>query len=104
MEQQFSYGCTPKDVITKACREQCPNGYPMKMCRGEWPLLVSAVNQGIDSHLEGFTRSTFNSSTGECIVHPDELHILLRRFDEWDIEDMQNLRVDILGTLGIEEI
>ena len=38
---------------------------------------------------------------GHCLVHPDELHVLLRRLIDTDGED---LRSCILYTLGIEEV
>lgn len=105
MNNRYTYGTTPAEVITEACKQQCPDGYPMIIrSKQEWSVLASAINQGIDSHLEAITeRSTFNSSTGECNVHPEELHVLLRRMDNGD-EEGENLRVSILSTLGIEEI
>ena len=103
--KSYSYGCTPAAEITKACKAQCPNGYNMTIrSQREWKVIAHAVNQGIDSHLEAFTQSTFNSQTGECLIHPEELHTFLRRLDESNVEDGMSLRVDILSTLGIEEV
>jgi len=51
-------------------------------------LFTEVVNQGIDSHLEGFTKSKFeikNSSLGNRRIfnfHRSELPILLRRLEE----------------------
>ena len=104
--QTFSYGTTPDSVIKEACLKQCPLGYPMKIKDGlEWKAISDAVNAGIDSHLEAITeRSSFNSKTGECLVHPEELHVLLRRMNESNDEEAEDLRHDILTTLNIEEI
>lgn len=104
--QRFSYGTTPDTVILAAAREQCPDGYPM-LLRGkdEWRALAAAWNQGIDSHLEALTeRSSADASTGNVNVHPDELHVLLRRLLHDDGEEATMLRVDILSTLDIEEV
>lgn len=101
----YSYGTTPYNVITSACKQFCPNGFKMLIRNPlEWKIIANAVNQGIDSYLEGFTRSTFNSDNGECLIHPEELHILLRRLNETDSDDALSLRTDILSTLEIEEI
>jgi predicted molibdopterin-dependent oxidoreductase YjgC len=100
----YNYGSTPFEVIKKACNKQCPQGYSIVThTQNEWDIIAGVVNQGIDSHLEAITeRSKFNN--GECLIHPDELHVFLRRLDETELEDACQLRVDILGTLGIEEI
>ena len=78
-----------------------PDGYPMKIVDPEeWAAIAQAVNQGIDGHLEAIIeRSTFDN--GHCLVHPDELHVLLRRLVDTAGED---LRSCILYTLGIEEV
>ena len=55
----------------------------------DYKLFVGIVNQGIDSHLEAFTRSEF-TVVGERFrfnFHKSELPILLRRLDEIDTED-----------------
>ena len=117
--QTYSWGCTPDEVIRKACNEQCPDGYPMHLKhQDEWTALAAAWNQGIDAHLEAITeRSSADANTGKVLVHPDELHVLLRRlnelnheelFPDWDLEienyPSESLRSDILSTLDIEEI
>ncbi len=104
--QRFSYGTTPDDVIRAAARKQCPDGYPMTIrSKVEWKAIAAAWNQGIDSHLEALTeRSTANASTGAVNVHPDELHVLLRRLVDAEEEEATGLRVDILSTLDIEEV
>ena len=97
----YSYLTTPKEVITFAVKED----YKMLIrSQREWEVIAEAVNQGIDSHLEGFTKSYFNAYTGEIRIHPSELHILIRRLGESENEEALSLRSDILTTLDIEEI
>lgn len=101
----FSYGMTPPEIINERVHQQCPDGYPMTIrSQDEWSVIAAAVNQGIDSHLEGFTRSKFDSKTGQCLIHPDEMKTFLRRLDEDGSDEATSLRVSILDTLGIEEI
>lgn len=101
----FTFGTCPEALIRSAVKEDCPGGYSMTIkSQKEWQAIASAVNQGIDAHLEAFTRSTFDPKTGRCLVHPEELHVLLRRlFDSGD-EESWSLRSGILSTLGIEEV
>lgn len=100
----YTYLETPDNVIKTLVRQQCPDGYTMRIrCQTEWGAIAACVNEGIDSHLEAITdRSSFNAETGECCVHPDELHVLCRRLI--DHEEAWDLRGAILDTLGIEEI
>lgn len=108
----FTMGTTPAKLIAKLCAEQCPDGYPMHLkSQREWRILSLAWNQGIDSHLEALTeRSSADATTGLVNVHPDELHVLLRRLFEGDgrteseLDESWLLRSDILSSLGIEEI
>jgi len=64
-------------------------------------LLVGIVNQGIDSHLEGFTKSKFDvrkGSLGDRRVfnfHKSELPVLLRRLEELGTEDALQWKNDI---------
>ena len=64
-------------------------------------LFVSVVNQGIDSHLEGFTKSKFevkDTSIGKRRVlnfHKSELPILLRRLEELGTEEALQWKSDI---------
>jgi hypothetical protein len=100
----FSYGTTPENVIKKQLLKKFPDGYPMTIrSQNIWSAIAKAVNQGIDSHLDGFTRSKFDSKTGEVLIHPEEMVTFLRRLGEGD-EEAMSLRTDILSTLGIEEI
>lgn len=109
-EHCYTMGTTPEDLIKRLANEQCPGGYPMTIrSKTEWRIIADAWNQGIDSHLEALTeRSSADHCTGEINVHPDELHVLLRRlFDcesDNDAEKAWSLRSGILSTLGVEEI
>ncbi len=104
--QTFSFGAVPSEVITAACQDQCPAGYPMTIrSKSEWADIAECWNQGIDSHLEAITsRSSANSSTGSIVVHPEELHVLLRRLVELGTEDADSVYSVILSTLDIEVI
>lgn len=104
MKHTYSAGMTPDSIIKQEAIAQCPNGYDMHIkSQSEWAAIAFAVNQGIDSHLEGFTRSTFGKD-GRCNVHPEELHVLLRRMNDMDDDEARDLRSCILTTLDIEEI
>jgi len=59
---------------------------------------IKAVNQGIDSRLEGFTRSAFsdNGHRLNCEVHAEELPILVRRLADSGNEDAELLADDLV--------
>ena len=66
-------------------------------------LFISVVNEGIDSRLEGFTKSAFKWDVNGRLVlsfHPDEIQILLRRLCEIYDADQDNEHVG----LWIEDI
>jgi hypothetical protein len=93
------------EAIKQAVHDQCPNGYRMVIRnQGDWTAISKAVNQGIDSYLEGFAQSTFDNDTGKCNIHPDEVHILVRRLLEDSSERSEDLGRAILSTLGLEEV
>lgn len=102
--KRYSFLQTPDAVIKAESIAQCPNGYHMRIRdEDEWAAIAAAVNQGIDEYLEAITeRSTFDSTTGNCLVHPEELHVLLRRLA--NNEAGHDLRSSILSTLEIEEV
>ena len=107
----YSYGTTPDSEVTKRAHEQCPDGYRMHIkAQSEWTVLSLCVNVGIDASLEAFVHSTFDHTTGQCLVHPTELHILVRRLaelaerDAEHAEEAESFRGAILDTLGIEEV
>ena len=71
--------------------------------------VIDAVNQGIDSRLEGFTRSAFKfDDTGRLycdISDSTELQILLRRLLESNLYTAENLADSIVQCqYGIEII
>jgi len=102
----YTFGTCPEHVIKTAVKEQCPDGYPMgNISQEDWTPIANAVNQGIDSHLEAITtRSKFNPNERKCNIHPEELHVLLRRLFEDGSEEAWDLRSSILFTLDIEEV
>jgi len=60
-------------------------------------LFTSIVNQGIDSHLEGFTKSNFDVSGNRRIFnfHNSEIPILLRRLEEIGTDEALQWKDDI---------
>lgn len=60
-------------------------------------LFISVVNQGIDSHLEGFTKSKFETRDGRRIFNfnKSELPLLLRRLQELGTEEALSWKDDI---------
>ncbi len=84
--------------------------YSIELVLENAQLVIAAVNQGIDAHLQAVTDSTFEWSTNNkliCKVAPKDLGVIIRRLLESDddvIEASENLVHDIVGTLGIDEI
>ena len=81
--------------------------YPMSLVGEDVILVTRCVNQGIDSHLEAFTESSFIHNSPrrlECRVSPKDMPILLRRLDEIGSDAAMQLRSCILTTLEIEEV
>jgi len=73
--------------------------FSMKLSQVDAPLLVDAVNQGIDSRLEAFTHSTFE--WGEhgrlhCEIHDDDMQVMIRRLLESGDENSELLADDIV--------
>jgi hypothetical protein len=60
-------------------------------------LFTSVVNQGIDSHLEGFTQSKFDVQGNRRVFnfHKSEIPILLRRLEEVGTEEALMWKDDI---------
>ena len=98
------------EEIKRRAIEQCPDGYHIRTPSYTDSLaIVKAWNQGIDSHLEALTESsTFSTvkSRYNFNIHPEELHVLVRRLMEMDYEDGEahDLASSICSTLGIELI
>jgi hypothetical protein len=65
----------------------------------KWLAVVGAWNQGIDAHLEAFTRSRFvpDDTYGNDTfhIHPAELSTLIRRLSESSNEVAQDLAKDL---------
>lgn len=91
--------------IKAAAAAQCPEGYSMTIKDSdEWKALAAAWNQGIDAHLEALTgRSSADASTGRVLVHPEELHTLVRRLLEGGSEESESFGGVILTTLGLDD-
>ena len=102
------------EEIKKRVLDQCPDGYEMTFLNSSKDLIsiVNAWNHGIDSYLEALTarslyfpcnpRDYSNMSRSMFIIHPEELHVLIRRLLEDDDENANSLASDICSTLGIE--
>lgn len=75
----------------------------------DFKLFKSVVNQGIDSHLEGFTKSKFDPYMQDgqrrmCFnFHKSELPILLRRLEAMDDEEAYSWAQDIRDSENINE-
>jgi len=100
----MSYGQVPerKSFIKKA---QPFMPYDMTIrSQDEWAIIAAAINQGIDSRLEGIFCDA-DESTGEIVIHdPASLHTLIRRLSEDFEEDPLDFAACILHTIGYEWI
>jgi len=68
-------------------------------------LFTKIIMLGIDSRLEGFTRSTFNKTKDRLymVIHEDEIQILLRRLEEIGTDEADGWVQDIvLAQYGVE--
>lgn len=76
----------------------------MELNSGDASLVIEAVNQGIDSHLEAITDSKFYQIDNKlhCDVSPKDLTVLVRRLLE--AGDELGLASSICETIGIELI
>lgn len=122
----MSHFHTGTATVTYEAVRNAMNGEPYTMSltdADEIRVVVQAVNQGIDSHLEACYcpergdryesgRRTAGSMTLchtlECHVSPDSLPVLLRRLCELDTDETvadasRKLAGDILMTLGFDE-
>lgn len=72
-------------------------------------LFINVVNQGIDSHLEGFTKSKFNvndTSIGKRRAfnfHKEEIPVLVRRLEEIGTDEAIQWAEDIKDEAYLEE-
>ena len=80
----------------------------LKISVGNWSqdfsLFRDIINQGIDAHLEAFTKSKFKMKDAppfgqrlDMEFHQDEKKILLRRLDEIGSDEASQWLEDILG-------
>jgi hypothetical protein len=105
----YTYGMTPPEVLTKAMAEELgdkPYTMELPATSEDCNVVMEAVNQGIDAHLEAITDSKFTwvGSRLHCQVAHKDMLVLLRRLGEMDSDDAMSLRSSILSTLEIEEI
>lgn len=93
-------------------------GYRMSLTGEDGRTVVSAVNQGIDAHLEACFIPDRGDSFGfqkpagiqgrvcgprlECVLSPESLAVLVRRLLESGNDAAQSLASSICQTLGIE--
>lgn len=97
------------EFTKEQCLEMHPEPFPMTIrSQDEWEVIAGAVNMGIDSYLEAFTKSTFDRNTGKVEIHPEEMHIFLRRLDKvWEDtgnDEAYTLRSDIIDLFDVSEI
>lgn len=94
-----------KNKIGKSAGYRGAPGYPQSMTYDiscfvgseDFKMFQRVINQGIDSHLEGFTKSSFKIVGDRLCMAFDsaELPILLRRLDEIGGDHAQGWREDI---------
>jgi len=68
-------------------------------------LFTKIIMLGIDSHLEAFTKSTFNKSQDRLYmeIHEDEIQILLRRLEEIETDEADSwINAIIYAWYGVE--
>ncbi len=104
------------EEIKKRAIEQCPDGYEISTSNAKtFEAIRDAWNLGIDSHVEAITeRSSCNvraegsrrmsRCVADIIIHPEELHVLVRRLMESGDERAEDLASSICSTLEIELI
>jgi len=88
------------EMTKKECMKIHPEVFDLVIrSQDEWSVIAEAVNEGIDGYLEAFCKSTFDHTTGKCEIHPEEMHILLRRLAESDEEEAYLLREAIISVM-----
>lgn len=102
------------DALGKALAQACREPYTMSLVGEDARACQTAVNQGIDSHLEACfcphlgdsyrlqQRGNLPVVALECRVSPQSLPVLVRRLLESDNEHANSLASGICETLGIE--
>jgi hypothetical protein len=86
--------------------EHAAGEYPMVIRDPkEWAVLATAINQGIDAHLEAVITRKADPTTGEIVIaDAGSLYTLLRRLGESGDEAAEDLASTIMYTLGYEWI
>lgn len=109
--KRYSYGMTPPEVIKASVDAEClGRPFPMQLVGEDAQVVMDAVNQGIDSHLEACfcpdrgDSFAWSGSRLYCHVSCESMPVLLRRLSEIDSDAAMSLRSSILETVGIEEI
>lgn len=98
------------EALGAALREAITEPYTMSLVSEDRAACISAVNQGIDSHLEACyvpDRGDRYNDSGRrlsCTVSVDSLPILIRRLLESGDDAGMSLASGICDTLGIELI
>ena len=84
--------------------------FEMSLNWADTKIFKRVIQRGIDSRLEGFTRSIFWHTSDkfvirlECKIHPSEMQILIRRLLELETEQAEMLADDIVRIYYDEEI
>ena len=85
--------------------------FPMNLTYDDLEMVRQVLSMGIDSRLEGFTKSTFKYSGNdyyvtrlECQIHPDEIQILIRRLLEFEVYESDEFADDIVNSYYGAEI
>ena len=92
-----------EEISGQSANEFLPIDTPINSA--DYKLFAGIVNQGIDSHLEGFTKSKFEKSArpGRFLFnfHKSELPILLRRLEEEGTEEADSWAEDIKNSVAV---
>tara|TARA_B100000614_G_scaffold262909_1_gene300695 strand:+ start:179939 stop:180268 length:330 start_codon:yes stop_codon:yes gene_type:complete len=106
--QTYTAGTTPQETIKAAAEQQTPDGYKIACWPNseEFDALQRMTAQGIDSRLEAihFEQETDSRGAPQFTFDPQSVSVLCRRLAESENDADLSLRIDILGTLGIEEV
>lgn len=94
--------------LGREINKRVADGYPIEVHAGseDYNAIVEAVNQGIDSYLEGisFTQGTGAHGRVKFIFARGSVSVLVRRLMESGQEQAESLASSICETLNIELI
>jgi hypothetical protein len=116
-----TFSCFWTDKLSAEINKATPKqGYPMSLVGADRQIVIAAVNQGIDSHLEACfvpdrgdrfsmrtplgIRGRISGPRLECMVSPESLPVLVRRLMESEDEEAESLASSICQSLDIELI